>query len=259
MHIFKEQGKLFFFSLAIILAISCSPIYKVVDSNYQNWTIDQKTDSIRDENYLKILNPYSEKLNSELTEIIAFADTSLIAYRPESPLGNFICDLLLNYAQEFIKEKHPNISVSFCLANNGGLRTSLPAGEIRVNNIFELLPFENELVLLKLTGEQVRSLADFIVSRDGEGVAGISFGMRYGKAINLSIHNEPLEQDSSYWMITNDYLANGGDGMKILREAGCRIETGDKIRDIVICKLKQMNANGYHINAKTDGRIYHVE
>jgi len=183
----------------------------------------------------------------------------LVDNRPESPLSNFVSDLILDFAQSYALLNQPVIEVHFSLINHGGLRTSLPKGEITKGKIFELMPFENELVLLKLTGSQVYELAQHIASRDGEGVSGISFGMKSGRAEAILVKGKPLEMDSTYWMVTNDYIANGGDGMKILKEAVSRIETGEKIRDVVIRELKQLKADGLRLTAKTDGRIYHVE
>jgi 2',3'-cyclic-nucleotide 2'-phosphodiesterase (5'-nucleotidase family) len=251
----------FFYSILFFIGLlaACTSGYKIVDGKYQNFSIDQKADSIVDKTYVNLLKPYSSLLDSELTGVIAFADTSLVADRPESPLSNFISDMLLEFGQQYANEKLTNVHVNFSLANNGGLRTSIPAGEIIVRNIYELLPFENELVLLSLSGEQVAILADHIVSRGGEGVGGITFGMKGQKAVNIVIQGKALDPNATYWMITNDYVANGGDGMKILKEASGRIETGEKIRDVVIDGLKQMKTNGQHVSAKTDGRIYHVE
>jgi 2',3'-cyclic-nucleotide 2'-phosphodiesterase (5'-nucleotidase family) len=259
MRIILRTGKLLFALLIVVMAASCTSSYKVVKYQYQNFTIDQKTDSVKDDTYLNLLIPYRALLDSELTEVIAFADTSLLNYRPESPLSNFISDILFDYGQEFAGKNYPHITVDFSLTNINGLRTSLPAGEIMVSNVFELLPFENELVLLSITGEQVARLADYIVFREGEGVAGISFGMKSGKAVDIKIRNKPLDRNAIYWLITYDYIANGGDGIKILKEAARKVETGDKIRDVVIRKLKQMKYNGQHVTAKTDGRIYYVE
>jgi 2',3'-cyclic-nucleotide 2'-phosphodiesterase (5'-nucleotidase family) len=259
MRFISGLEKLIIALLLFILVGACSSSYKVVKYQYHNWSVDQMSDSIKDDTYLGILSSYKNQLDSQLSEVIAIADTSLISYRPESPLSNFISDLLLEYGNEFVQKNYPDCKIDFCLANIGGLRTSLPSGEIKVRNIFELLPFENEAVLLRLTGKQVADLADYIVSRDGEGVAGISFGMKAGKAVNIKVQNKVLDPDTTYWMITNDYIANGGDGMKMLTDSARRIVTGEKIRDIVIRKLREIKKTGHHITSKVDGRIYYVE
>jgi 2',3'-cyclic-nucleotide 2'-phosphodiesterase (5'-nucleotidase family) len=253
------MNKLLIFSAVLIISAACSTSFKTVDYKYQNNSINEQTDSVRDENFSAILTPYKIKLGDQLLEIISYSDTSLVVYRPESPLGNFVSDLTLGFANEFASKNQPDIKVDFSLVNNGGLRTSLPKGKITVGHIFELTPFENELVLLKLSGNQVAELANYIASRDGEGVAGISFGIRSGRAEAITVQNKPLDLNASYWMVTNDYLANGGDGMKVLTLAGQRVVTRAKVRDVIISQLRNLKSKGQTVTAKTDGRIYHVE
>jgi 2',3'-cyclic-nucleotide 2'-phosphodiesterase (5'-nucleotidase family) len=253
------MNKFLVFAGVLLILAACSTSYKTVDINYQNNVINELTDSVKDPSFAKILSPYKNKLSEEMSEIISWSDTSLVDYKPESPLSNFVSDLILNYARKFAKENQPGIEVNFSLINHGGLRTSLPKGKITVLDIFELMPFENELVLLKLTGNQVSELADYIASRNGEGVSGISFGMKSGKAVTITVQNKPLDLDSTFWMVTNDYIANGGDGMKILSYASQRVVTGAKIRDVIINHLKDLKLNGQTVSAKTDRRIYNVE
>ncbi|NLU38463.1 MAG: hypothetical protein GXX78_06180 [Bacteroidales bacterium] len=246
------------FLLAVVLS-SCSSTKKIASYNAQNISVDKQIDTVQDISYLSIIQPYTDKLASELTGIVAIADTSLIAYRPESPLSNFISDLLLAWGKTFTKTNQPTISIDFSLVNIGGLRTSLPQGEIQVRNIFELLPFENELVFVQLKGNQVNILLDHLASRDGEGVSGTTFGIKKGKAVEVTVGGNPVDNNKLYWVLTNDYVANGGDGMKVLTEAVQRVDTGEKIRDVVISELKEMNQKGIRINAKNDGRVYYVE
>lgn len=248
--------------ILVVLAVmlpSCSTTKKIASYQARNISVDTLTDTVQDSRYLSILKPYTDKLANELTGIVAIADTSLIAYRPESPLSNFISDLLLAWGKTYTKTHQPDITVDFSLVNNGGLRTSLPQGEIQVRNIFELLPFENELVFVQLKGNQLNILLDHLASRDGEGVSGITFGIKKGKAVEVIIGGNHLDNNKLYWILTNDYVANGGDGMKVLTEAAQRVDTGEKIRDVVISELKEMNKKGIRINAKNDGRVYYVE
>jgi len=260
-HFKKITGmnKLLVFVGVLTISAACSTSYKTIGYKYQNHSINVLTDSVNDPVFSEILLPYKNELGSEMSEIISYSDTSLIDFRPESLLSNFVTDLILNYARNFTSVNQPGIEVQFSLINHGGLRTSLSKGEITKGDIFELMPFENELVLLKLTGSQVSELAHHIASRDGEGVSGISFGMRSGRAESIAIQNRPLDMDSTYWMVTNDYIANGGDGMIILTTASQRVITGEKIRDVIINYLKELKVNGLKVSVKTDRRIYRVE
>jgi 2',3'-cyclic-nucleotide 2'-phosphodiesterase (5'-nucleotidase family) len=253
------MNKLLIFAGVLMISAACSTSYKSVGFSYQNHTINTLTDSVQDPSFMGILSPYTDKMSNEMSEIISYSDTSLISYKPESPLGNFVSDLILDFARNYATANKLGTEIHFSLVNNGGLRTSLPKGKITVRDIFELMPFENELVLLNLSGNQVSELADYIALRGGEGVSGISFGMRSGRAEAITVKNKPLEKDSSYWMVTNDYIANGGDGMKILTQANRRIVTGSKIRDVIIGHLRGMKLKGQVVTAKNDGRIYRVE
>jgi 2',3'-cyclic-nucleotide 2'-phosphodiesterase (5'-nucleotidase family) len=243
----------------LMILAACSTSYKTVDFNYQNHHINLLTDSVHDETYDGILLPFKNKLGNQMSEVISYSDTSLISFKPESPLGNFVSDLILDFARNYATDHKLGTEIHFSMVNNGGLRTSLPKGNITVGDVFELMPFENELVLLKLTGSQVSELADYIATRRGEGVSGISFGMKSGKSIGIKIQNRPLNSDSTYWMVTSDYIANGGDGMKILTTAEQRIVMGARIRDVIINHLRALKLKGQTVSAKIDGRIYNVE
>lgn len=253
------MNKLIIFAGVLMVSAACSTSYKTVGFGYQNHSINAMTDSVKDNAFVQLLSPYKEKLGDEMSEIISYSDTSLVAYRPESPLSNFVSDLVLDFAKDFALKMEPSFKIDFSLVNHGGLRTSLPKGKITTGDIFELMPFENELVILKLTGKQVSELVNFITTRGGEGISGISFGMRSGRAEAVLIQNKTLNPESTYWMVTSDYIANGGDGMKILTCAEQRIMTGAKIRDVIINHLRDLKLKGQIVTAKIDRRIYNVE
>ena len=142
------------------------------------------------------------------------------------------------------------------MVNRGGLRVPIPKGEIKVQNMFELMPFENEIVFLKMSGVEMRRFIDHMASRGGEGVAGMRFGIKENRGINPEIQGQPLDDSKSYWLVTSDYIANGGDGSEILSAVRERIATGVKFRDMFIEHLRKMGRAGIKIEAKIDGRVY---
>lgn len=246
-------------SILFLFLFSCRTISETTSYGYKNMSININTDSITDEKFNEILAPYKKEVDQKMSSVIGYAEQGLASFRPESPLSNFLSDLILDVGKSYCKEHAPEVQVHFSLFNHGGIRASLPEGEIKILNAYQIMPFENQLVLLQLTGSQVISLCDYIVTRDGEGVAGISFGMLDNKAVDIKIEGIQVDANKKYWLITNDYIANGGDGMKVLTWAEKRIDTGYLMREAIIDYISELTQKGIKVNAKADRRIYHVE
>src|SRR5690606_18308907 len=124
------------------------------------------------------------------------------------------------------KKQYPDAEFSF--GTKGGLRIELQRGDITIGNLFELMPFENELVLLELSGRNVQQLADFIAATGGQPVSGLRMKISDGKATDIVVAGKPLKLSRTYKLITYDYLANGGDNSRGLNNPIRRINLGQK-------------------------------
>lgn len=251
--------KLLIAGILVFFSVACSTLSETTSYDYHNHPINIISDSISDKHFMEILQPYKTEVDTKMSEVIATAPEPLLSYRPESPLSNFLSDLILDFAVDYCKENYPEISPDISLFNHGGIRASLPKGTITVKNAYELMPFENELVLVLISGQQLIDLADYITTRGGEGVSGITFGMNQNKAENIKVHGLAVDANKKYWLIASDYIVNGGDGMKVLTWAERRIDTGHLMRQVIIDYLKKKTANGQQIKAQEDRRIYDVE
>lgn len=251
--------RLLIVGILAVFAFSCSTLSETTSYNYKNHNINVISDSIVDQEFMAILNPYKDQVDSKMEEIIGFSPNGLMSYRPESPLSNFLSDMLLDVANDYSRDQNLGIVPDIALFNHGGIRSSIPKGDIRILHAYNIMPFENEIVMVLLNGQQLADLADYLTTRGGEGVAGMSFGMNEDKAENIKVGGLKVDVNKKYWIVTSDYIANGGDGMKVLTWAEKRINTGLKVRDVIISYLKVKTQNGEEINSKADGRIYHVE
>lgn len=195
----------------------------------------------------------------DMGEVLCISKDPLLGDRPESALTNFCADLILQESDSICLKRYPDVRMSVSMVNRGGLRMPIPKGEIKVLNMFELMPFENEIVFLKLSGIELRRFIDHMASRGGEGVSGMRFGIKENKGVDPVIQGQPLDDSKSYWLVTSDYIANGGDGSEVLIGVKERIATGVKFRDMFIDHLRKMGHNGISIEAKTDGRIYNAK
>jgi 2',3'-cyclic-nucleotide 2'-phosphodiesterase (5'-nucleotidase family) len=222
----------------------------IVHAKSSKIEINNSTDSIADKNYEKYLQPFKQKIDSQMNVVIGVAAETMRGHAPESLLSNFSADVYRKAASDFLGEK-----VDIGIVNLGGLRTIIPAGDITVRKIFELMPFENELVILSLRGNKLNGLLQYFAGMGGEGVSGLRMEIKNKKAINITINGEPLEPEKLYNIATNDYLAGGNDNMVQLGQYEKKINTGLKIRNILLNYIKNETKNGREIRSKLDGRI----
>lgn len=228
----------------------------VTKVEFTNIRLDSTLSIVPDQKMESVILPYRTKLMGDMGEVLCISKEPLFGGRPESLLTNFCADLILQESDSICLKRYPDIRMSVSMVNRGGLRVPIPKGEVKVQNMFELMPFENEIVFLKMSGTELRKFIDHMASRGGEGVAGMRFGIKEDKGLNPEIQGKPLDDSKSYWLVTSDYIANGGDGSEILSSVKERIATGVKFRDMFIDHLRRMGQKGLMIEAKNDGRVY---
>src|SRR5690606_882792 len=200
---------------------SCSRYFVPQDKAvYTEIQIDSQL--TEDPTYIRFYAPYKAQLEAEMSQVIGHTDVALTkpADVPETRLGNFFTDALLAEG----KKHDPAAEISF--GTKGGLRIELQKGDITIGNLFELMPFENEMVLLELSGKSVLQLAQFIAASGGQPVSGMRMKIRNNKPTDITIAGKPLEDSRTYKLITYDYLANGGDNARGLGEPVSRVDLG---------------------------------
>ncbi|TAH41521.1 MAG: hypothetical protein EYC69_07750 [Bacteroidetes bacterium] len=238
----------------ILLLAACSPgnqLSKVETSEY----ILSDSSSIPEDSLMKTkIRPYSEKMEADMGIILAQSAEALEKGIPESKLGNFVSDLCF----ESIKREYSpsdGKTIDFAFFNNGGLRKSLPAGNISKGDVFELMPFENELVILTLDAVLTKKLINFMASKGGVPVSGLRFSIKDKAAIDILIGGAAFDSTKTYKVLTSDYLANGGDNFSFLSEASKRESTSIKIRDAIIQHLYIQGKTEEIVRVNLDGRI----
>lgn len=212
--------------------------------------INKNLDKIADSSYIAYLQPYKQQVDAKMKTVIGVATETMSAHKPESLLSNLSADIYRQAGSEYMKAP-----VDIAIVNLGGLRTTIPAGDITVGKVFELMPFENELVILWLKGDKLNDLCQYFAGMGGEGVSGLRMTVSNGKAMKITILGEPLDPTKTYTIATNDYLAGGNDKMVQLAMYEKRTNTGIKIRDMFLGYIKNETAHGREISSKLDGRI----
>lgn len=244
--------------LALLFLFSCNRQLVVREVNTKNVTIDPQVAPI-DSAIESIVRPYRDSIEKDMSTLVTVSASPLIKGKPESKLTNLVTDILLDYGSSYVQKQNLNIQPDAAYTNYGGLRSSLPQGEITVQRIFELMPFENEIVLVEISGSAFLDMAAKIAARGGEGIAGFRMGIRNDKLGSLTIKGKAIDPQAFYWVVTSDYIANGGDQMSMFLNPKQRINTGMKIRDELIRALTVRYKENGVMDVKEDGRIYNEQ
>ncbi len=205
---------------------------------------------------VEIIKPYKLQIDSQMSQIIAFSEVAMSKDQPEGLLNDFIADLSLIKGNEYLKRLN-TLSAPICLLNYGGLRSSLPKGAITLRNVYELMPFENELIALEISGANVTKLLNYIAQKNGMPESGIVMSIKENAAGSVLIQGVPFDATKNYLVITSDYLAQGGDDMTFLLNPLASYPLGLKVRDAIIDYLKEQTKIGNTISIHLDKRIYY--
>ena len=201
-----------------------------------------------DEGIEALIAPYRSQLEDQLDEVLGRAAGDFFKDTPESTLGNLVADALLQVVQGLVSD-----TVHVALVNRGGLRVPVAAGPILMRHAYELLPFENFVTVLALSGAQLERLADQIALTNGEPIAGWTMELEGDDATRVLVGGEPVDPGRTYRLATVDYLVNGGGTWSVLweAEADAREDLDVLIRDVFVEYLRDRGT----VSPTLDGRI----
>lgn len=246
--------KLYLIVWIALVLLGCKTSLNVADFKAENQTNYQNI-STTDSSLVRFIEPYREQVDREMLEVIAETSVDLVKRKPESLLTNYLADILLIEGQLYAAKMTPKPIPQVAYQNYGGIRADIPKGKITVGKIFEVMPFENEMVLLQVKGDDLWALGEMVARKGGDSVAGMRLRIANGQLLSMEIGQMPLNKQAEYWLVTNDYVANGGDDMNMLRNRLVRINTGIRLRDCFIEHMRNNYNAGNVISPKLDGRI----
>jgi 2',3'-cyclic-nucleotide 2'-phosphodiesterase (5'-nucleotidase family) len=194
-----------------------------------------------------LLRPVADSVDAAMGASIYLAAERVPTPRREdveTPIGNFAADVLRDAA-----------GADVGVMNTGGIRAPIPRGPVTVADIYSTFPFDNTIVVVPMTGNDLRGLLDFVASRLGKSdfaqVSGVAFEITGDRASNIRVGGRPLESDRVYRIATIDFLYEGGAGYTRFREAGPADPTGLFQNEAAVSFLRRYPDYRF----RTDGRI----
>jgi len=218
-----------------------------------------------DDGMVELLARYRPAIEDLMGQTVGSTDVDLDGAREmvrtrETNLGNLICDVMLHKAE--------CLGATLALQNGGGIRASIPAGEITMGQVLEVLPYGNQISVLSVTGAQIVEAIENGISgiEQGAGRFPQVAGMRYafdpvatpGARVAwvetwdaASGAYAPIDPDAIYTLATNGFLARGGDGYAVFAEAADRYETGWLLSDALAEFLMVQSP----VSPRAEGRV----
>lgn len=242
MKLFKNN----ILAISMILLTSCGTSYLQLAPEYKaNTAIDSSIAS--DSSIVNIINPYKIEMKSKMDRVLAYTPIDLHKNGYSSPLCNMVADMTFETVDELYKKENKG-NIDAVLLNYGGLRRTFTAGNLTVGNIFELAPFDNEILVVKLKGETIKEMVDFYFKQTvAHPVAGIT-----ATSINdIKIGGQALDLNKDYNVVTSDYLYNGGDNMFFFSKSLSKDVLNIKQRDLLLDYFEKIDT----VKVNTNPRI----
>lgn len=239
---------LFFFSCHDIPSIT-----KIEGKQIEIAPSIQASDSIE-----KFIAPFRERIDAILDSTLAYSPFTLSktdgTYNTSA--GNLLADIVMSEANP-IFESRTNAEIDFVLLNHGGIRSVISKGNISARSAYEVMPFENAIVVAELSGKTVRDLVLYLKDYGRpHPISGLQVVLNTENGIqSIRIQGRPFDENRSYNVATSDYLLNGGDDMIFFKEALQVTAIDYKIRNAMIDYFRKVDT----VAATVDDRFYRME
>ena len=198
-----------------------------------------------------LIAPYHDKVTAQMTEVLGTAPQPLTKGPGENPLANFVADLQRERATAEFKQP-----MALGVMTNGGLRAGFAAGPVTLGSVFELMPFENELVVLDAPGPVVQQLFDY-AAHIKMAISGATYSVTFdGQPKDIRIGGQPFEVNDArtYPIAISDYLATGGDNLAFFKALTPR-HTNVLLRTAIADHIRSLTKAGQPVTARVEGRV----
>lgn len=211
-----------------------------------------------DEEIESFIKPYRTHLNATLDSVLAYSVDTYSKRDGEfnTAIGNMMADAVYEQANKVFNMRTGN-TLDFVLLNHGGIRSIISKGDITLRTAYEVMPFENSVVVVNMPGENVQELLSYLTkAKRAHPISQLNIILdQDGNLKSANVKGEPIDPNRSYFVATNDYLYNGGDRMTFFQPNNGLEVLDYKIRNVLIDHFTQIDT----LNPVIDDRFIQLK
>lgn len=237
-HILSFMKKnILVFLISSLLLLSCKNSYVHDLSRIEGQELNISDSIPANDSIAAFIAPYKQHIDEQMNSVLAYVPYDLQKTDGElnTALGNMMADAVMELSNPVFKKRTGN-NIDIVLLNYGGIRSSVKKGDITTRTAYQLMPFENEVIVAKLSGEQVQQMVRYLIDAGvAHPLSGIELEIGRDDVLQkVLIQGKPLDKDKDYFVATNDYLFQGGDNMTFFEGAKEVTSLDYKIRNVLI-------------------------
>jgi 2',3'-cyclic-nucleotide 2'-phosphodiesterase (5'-nucleotidase family) len=190
------------------------------------------------------ITPYRDRLNKVLDSALAYAPYPISKTDGvyNTTAGNLMADIVLAEASPIFRSRTGE-EIDFAVLNHGGIRSIISEGRVSARSAFEVMPFDNSIVVVELSGKSVRDLVAYLIRSDrANPISGLQIILDRDNSLqSVNIGGAPFNEERTYQVATSSYLVEGGDNMGFFKDGLNFTETDYLIRNAMIDYFKKVD------------------
>jgi len=234
------------FVFIVLFQTSCTKVWHKANQTYTPHNVSRQASVKPDQEIANFIQPYTDKLQAEMDQLIGTSAVDMYKGKPECLLGNWMADAILKAANNLT-----DYEVDFAVQNYGGIRIPVvKKGDITRGKIFELMPFENALVILEVKGTVLNQFIEHLVFEEGWPISSELKIISENNNITATLKGKDIEENNTYFIAVPDYIANGGNDCSFFIDQKREVFP-NLIRDLLIADVIDRKV----INPSKEGRF----
>ncbi|WP_396600732.1 5'-nucleotidase C-terminal domain-containing protein [Algibacter sp. R77976] len=204
------------------------------------------------------IKPFRDNIQKDLDSVLGYSANTYSKRDGDlnSALGNFMADAVYSEANPVFKSRTGK-DIDMVLLNYGGIRATLNKGNVSKRTAFQLMPFENYIVVVAIKSNQIDSLIQYLArDKSAHPISNLKLTLdKNYNVVDAKIKGKPISQNKTYYVATSDYLYNGGDNMSFFQPNDSIYKIDYKIRNAIIDKFNKLDT----INPVIDNRFIQIK